>query len=216
MEANERYTAYINSLDADRADYLEALEEEAHATGVPVIRREVQSLIRTILTIKKPMRILEIGTAIGFSALCMKEAAGEKARITTIENYEKRILRAKEAFKAFDPEGRITLLEGDAADILPTLTEEYDVIFMDAAKGQYLHFLPQVKRLLAKDGVLLSDNVLQDGDVIESRYAIEKRDRTIHKRMREYLWELKHDPELETSILTVGDGVAISARRPMD
>ncbi|MCR5654865.1 MAG: O-methyltransferase [Lachnospiraceae bacterium] len=213
MITDERYTAYINSLDTDKADHLEALESYAHENDVPVIRREVQSLIRTLIIMKKPMRILEIGAAIGFSALCMKEVMPEGATITTIENYDKRITLAKANFEKYDKDHAITLLEGDANEILPTLTGTYDFIFMDAAKGQYLHFLPEAKRLLSVNGVLLSDNVLQDGDVIESRYAIEKRDRTIHKRMREYLYELKHDPELETAILTVGDGMALTTKK---
>ena len=105
------------------------------------------------------------------------------------------------------------MLEGDALEILPTLTEEYDFIFMDAAKGQYIHFMPDILRLLKVGGLLISDNVLQDGDIIESRFAVTRRNRTIHARMREYLYELKHHEDLETVILPVGDGVTISVRR---
>ena len=159
------------------------------------------------------MRVLEVGTAVGFSAILMSELIPADGRITTIENYEKRIPLAKDNFRRAGKEEVITLLEGDALDILPTLTEEYDFIFMDAAKGQYIHFLPQVLRLLKRGGVLLSDNVMQDGTVIESRFAVERRDRTIHARMREYLYELKHHDLLQTSILPLGDGVALSVKK---
>ena len=110
-------------------------------------------------------------------------------------------------------EDKIKILEGDAADILPTLEGPYDVIFMDAAKGQYIHWLPDILRLLSANGVLFSDNVLQDGDIIESRYAVERRNRTIHARMREYLYTLTHMPELQTSVVPIGDGVALSVKR---
>ena len=110
-------------------------------------------------------------------------------------------------------EAQIALLEGDAAEVLKTLEGSYDFIFMDAAKGQYIHFLPEILRLLAKDGVLVSDNVLQDGDVIESRFAVTRRNRTIHKRMREYLYTLTHSEELVTAVLPVGDGITLSTRR---
>ena len=106
----------------------------------------------------------------------------------------------------------ITLLEGDAADILKDLDDRYDLIFMDAAKGQYIHFLPEILRLLRTGGVLLSDNVLQDGDIIESHFAVERRNRTIYKRMREYLYTLKHHEQLETAILPLGDGVTMSTK----
>ena len=133
--------------------------------------------------------------------------------IITIENYEKRIPVARENFRKAGREKQIILLEGDAAEVLKTLDEPFDFIFMDAAKGQYLHFLPDVLRLLKSGGVLVSDNVLQEGDIIESRYAVERRNRTIYKRMREYLYELKHNNELVTSLIPLGDGVALSTKR---
>ena len=148
----------------------------------------------------------------GFSALLMAQYGPADCRITTIENYEKRIPVARENFRRAGMEERITLLEGDAADILKGLEGPYDLIFMDAAKGQYLHFLPELLRLLPVGGVLLSDNVLQDGDIIESHFAVERRNRTIYKRMREYLRRLKQDPALSTSILPLGDGVTVSVK----
>ena len=212
MNTDDRTVAFINSLDKGNSLFLYELEKYAHATGVPIIRTQTQSLLRFLLTVKKPERILEVGTAIGFSALLMSEAAPE-AQITTIEKYEKRIPLAKENFRKAGKEDRITLLEGDAADILKELTGTYDFIFMDAAKGQYIHFLPDILKLLAPGGLLISDNVLQDGDVVESRFAVTRRNRTIHARMRDYLYELKHHPELETVILPVGDGVTLSTKK---
>ena len=133
--------------------------------------------------------------------------------ITTIEKYEPRIPVAKENFRKAGMEERITLLEGDAEEILQQLDGLYDFIFMDAAKGQYIHWLPMILRLMPAGGILFSDNVLQDGDVVQSRYAVERRDRTIHARMREYLYTLKHTEVLESSIVPIGDGVAISVKK---
>ena len=213
MIVDERMRTYINSLNTGNMAFLEELEQAALETGVPVIRREMQSFIKTLLAMKKPKRILEVGTAIGFSTLLMCEYGPSDLKITTIENYEKRIPIAKENFKKAGREEQITLLEGDAGEILKTLSETYDFIFMDAAKGQYINWLPDVLRLMEKGSVLVSDNVLQEGDIIESRYLVERRNRTIYKRMREYLYELTHNPILVTSVLPVGDGAAVSIRQ---
>ena len=180
---------------------------------MPVIRREMQSFLKTLLAVRQPRAILEVGTAVGFSALLMCEHAHPEAHITTIEKYEKRIPVARENFRRAGAEERITLLEGDAAEYLGQLCGPFDFIFMDAAKGQYIHFLPDVLRLLEPGGILVSDNVLQDGELIESRFAVERRNRTIHSRMREYLYELKHHPQLVTSILPLGDGVTLSVKQ---
>lgn len=213
MIMDERTTAFINSLEQDIPPILNEIEKEAEKSDVPIIRTQTQGLIRLLLAMKKPMSILEVGCAVGFSALFMSEYAPEGCRITTIEKYEKRIPVAKENFKRAGKEDAITLLEGDAADWLKKLDGTYDFIFMDAAKGQYIHFLPDVLRLMPEGGILLSDNVLQDGDIIQSRYAVTRRNRTIHARMREYLYELKHHPQLETVILPIGDGVTVSVKR---
>ena len=153
---------------------------------------------------------MEIGTAVGFSALLMAEYNPLPCRITTIENYEKRIPIARENFKRAGREDRITLLKGDAQDILPTLKENYDFIFMDGAKGQYISFLPEVVKRLKPGGVLVSDNVLQEGSIAESKFAIPRRDRGIHMRMREYLYELTHREGLNTAVLPVGDGMSVT------
>ena len=213
MITDERFIAYINSLDAGNPAYLDELEAYALNTQVPIIRKEMQSFMKTMLVMNKPKQILEVGTAIGFSALLMSEFTD--GHITTIENYDKRIPIARDNFKKYHKEHQITLLEGDAMEVLKTLAGPYDFIFMDAAKGQYIHYLPEIMRLLAPGGVLISDNVMQDGDIIESKYAVTRRDRTIHKRMREYLYTLKHHEELDTSILTLGDGVVVGNLRDL-
>ena len=213
MIVDERLVTYINSLDAGNTAMLDQIEREATADYVPIIRKEMQSFLKFLLAMKKPARILEVGTAVGFSAILMAEYDPVPCQITTIENYEKRIPIARENFKRAGKEAQITLLEGDAAEVLKTLEGPYDFIFMDAARGQYIHFLPEILRLLARDGVLVSDNVLQDGDVIESRFAVTRRNRTIHKRMREYLYTLTHSEELVTAVLPVGDGITLSTRR---
>ena len=213
MIVDERMVAYINSLDMGNTPFLEKIQEEALKDRVPIIRREMQSFLKMLLALKRPARILEVGTAVGFSTLLFCEYAPEGAHVTTIEKYEKRIPIARENFDKYGREDKITLLEGDATEILKELDGTYDVIFMDAAKGQYINFLPDILRLLSPGGLLISDNVLQDGDIIESRFAVTRRNRTIHARMREYLYELKHHPELETVILPVGDGVTLSTKK---
>lgn len=213
MILEERMSAFINSLDPGNPEWLNQLEEEALNDQVPIIRTDMQSFLRFLLTLQKPKRILEVGTAIGFSALLMSEYTAVECEITTIEKYEKRIPIAKANFKRFGRDNRITLLEGDAAEILKTLQGTYDFIFMDAAKGQYIHFLPDILRLLPEGGVLVSDNVLQEGDIVESRFAVTRRNRTIHARMRDYLYTLKHHEQLETTILPVGDGITISVKK---
>lgn len=212
MIIDERMASFLDSLDRGNTPFLDEIEKYAIETQVPVIRKSTQSLLKFLLAQAKPKNILEVGTAVGFSALLMSEYAPEDCHITTIEKYEKRIPVAKENFRRGGAEERITLLEGDAAEILGKLAGEYDLIFMDAAKGQYIHFLPDILKLMPIGGVLVSDNVLQDGDVLESRYAVTRRDRTIHTRMREYLYQLKHNEQLRTDILPLGDGATVSVK----
>lgn len=212
MITEERLSDFINSFDMGNTTFLNELEQTAIQTGIPVIRPQMQSFLKLLLAIKQPKQILEVGTAIGFSALLMSEYGPKDCRITTIENYEKRIPIARENFKRAGREKQVTLLEGDASLLLGELSGEFDFIFMDAAKGQYIHFLPDILRLMPLGGLLISDNVLQDGDVPESRYAVTRRDRTIHGRMREYLYELKHNEQLQTDILPLGDGVTVSVK----
>lgn len=213
MIVDERMVTFIHSLETENSEILETIEKEALDTFVPIIRKEMQSFLKVLLSIQKPKKILEVGTAVGFSALLMSEYAPTDCQITTIEKYEKRIPIARENFKRAGKERQITLLEGDALEILQGLEESFDFIFMDAAKAQYIYYMPEVIRLLNQGGILVSDNVLQDGDIIESRFAVERRNRTIHSRMREYLYALKHEERLLTSIIPLGDGVAVSVRK---
>lgn len=213
MITEERISTFISSFDTGNTPFLEELEQYAKKTDVPIIRPQVQNLLKLLLAMKESKTILEVGTAIGFSALLMSEYGPRGCHITTIEKYEVRIPIARENFKKAGKEKEITLIEGDATQILKELTGPYDMIFMDAAKGQYIHFLPDILRLLPTGGILISDNVLQDGDVLQSRYAVTRRDRTIHSRMREYLYELKHHEGLQTDILPIGDGVTVSVKK---
>lgn len=213
MVVDERLVTYINSLDRGNTAILDTIEREALDSYVPIIRKEMQSFLKLLLAMQKPKRILEVGTAVGFSAILMAEYNPYPCEIVTIENYEKRIPIARENFVRAGKEKQITLIEGDATEVLKTLDEPFDMIFMDAAKGQYINFMPDILRLLKKDGVLVSDNVLQDGDIIESHFVVTRRNRTIHKRMREYLYELTHRDDLVTAVLPIGDGVTVSSKR---
>lgn len=213
MINDERLVTYIDSLTWELPEYLREVESVALEEEVPIIRRSMQSLLGFLIRERKPMRVLEVGTAVGFSAMLMKESLPDGAVIDTIEKVPVRIEKAKKHFSMYDKEGQIRLLEGDAADILEQLVQEkkqYDFVFMDAAKGQYPNFLVPILTLLSENGMLVTDNVLQNGDIIQSRFAVTKRDRTIHGRMRDYLYELTHSPKLDTIVLPVGDGVAIS------
>ncbi len=213
MTADERLTAYINSLNAGWPPYLRQMEQKAREARIPVVRRETQSFLRTALALYQPRSILEVGTAVGFSALLMCEYAPKGCQITTIENYAPRIAAAKENFRKYRREEQIRLLEGDAGEVLSKLSGVYEWIFMDAAKGQYIRWLPDILRLLAPGGLLLSDNVLQEGEIIQSRFLVERRNRTIHKRMRDYLYALTHHPALHTCVLPLGDGLAMSVKK---
>lgn len=215
MILDERLLTYLNSLDTGNGELLDQIEKEALSNDVPIIRRDMQSFLKFLLAVKKPRRILEVGCAVGFSAILMAQWNPVGCTVTTIENWEPRIPVARENFRRANREKQITLLEGDAGGILPQLLSEgkqYDWIFMDAAKGQYPILLPVAVELLSDGGVLVSDNVLFDGDIIESRFAVTRRNRTIHKRMRDYLYTLTHHEQLVTTVLPVGDGAAVSVK----
>ncbi|SFK77212.1 Predicted O-methyltransferase YrrM [Lachnospiraceae bacterium KH1T2] len=210
MIVNERCTAFINSLNTGNTPFLNEIEKNARQTWVPIIRKETQTLLKFLLAEHRPETILEIGAAVGFSAILMAQYS--EAQITTIENYDVRIPIAKENFEKSGFKDRITLLEGNAEEILPTLNGSYDMIFIDAAKAQYPYYLEEAKRLLKKGGLLVADNCLQDGDVFESKFAVNRRNRTIHKRMRDFLYSVTHDAEFSASVLPVGDGVTLAVR----
>lgn len=215
MITNERIEAYINSLDAELPEYLRAIEKEALLGHVPIVKKPTRSLLRFLLHLHQPKQVLEIGTAVGFSSLFMSEYLPNGGRITTIEKMPGRIDEARKNIKEAGKENKITLLPGDAAVILEELSKKrasFDMIFMDAAKGQYPSFFIPVMDMLPEGGLLVSDNVLQDGDIVESRYAVTRRNRTIHCRMRDYLYTLTHTDGLDTVVLPLGDGVALSTR----
>ncbi len=213
---NERLVEYIHSLEPERSELLEAVRREALAADVPIIRDETAALLKCFIKAFQPHRILEIGTAVGYSALTMAEVMPEDATILTVENYPPRIMKARQNLGSSPCRDRITLREEDAGTVIRELAEEkqcFDFIFMDAAKAQYPVWLPGILTVLRSGGILLSDNILQDGTITESRYQVERRDRTIHTRMREYLFTLKHHPQLDTSIIPIGDGVSFSVKK---
>ncbi len=215
MVIDERLSEYIDLLSWDIPGYLQEAENNALMAEVPVIKRSVQTLLAFLLKINKPESVLEIGTATGFSSLLISEYAGSGTTIDTIEKVPARIKGAKENFKKYNKESQINLIEGDANEVLKRLVEqekEYSFIFMDAAKGQYMNFIEPVYKLLSTGGILVTDNVLQNGDVLQSRYAITRRDRTIHGRMRKYLYYISHSVKWNTIILPAGDGVTISVK----
>lgn len=213
MIIDERVIAYINSLDRGNSPICEQIEQEAKSDRVPIIRREMGNLLKVLITLKQPSRILEVGAAVGYSSILMSEYMPAGCTITTIENYEKRIPDARRNFERAGKESVITLLEGDAAQILKQLAGSYDFIFMDAAKGQYIYFLPDILRLMPAGGLLISDNVLQEGDIVQSRFGVTRRNRTIHARMREYLYQLTHHEQLLTSVVPIGDGITLSVKK---
>ena len=213
MIVNERVVAYINSLNCGISDICNTIEKEAIADEVPIIRKEMGNLLEVLLQLVQPERILEVGTTVGYSSILMSENMPHNCTITTIENYDKRIPVAKNNFKRAGKEDVITLIEGDALEVLKTLDGPYDFIFMDAAKGQYINYLPDIKRVLRKGGLLISDNILQEGEIVESRYAVTRRNRTIHARIREYVYELTHSEDFVTSIVPIGDGITLSVKQ---
>lgn len=213
MIVNERIVSYIHSLEKSNGEICDEIEKTAHETNVPIIRKEMESFLRVMVTLQSPENILELGTAIGYSAILMAKVMPDNCRITTIENYEKRIPIAKDNIEKAGLGGKITLVEGDALAVLKQLKGEYDFIFMDAAKAQYPFYLEEIMRLLPVGGILIADNVLQEGELIESRFAVERRNRTIHSRMRDYLYTVKNMAELETTIIPIGDGITLSVRK---
>ena len=205
MIVNERIVAYINSLDRGNSPICNTIEKEAIEDDVPIIRKEMGNLLKVLLGLKQPQSILEVGTAVGYSSILMSE--------DTIENYDKRIPIARNNFKRAGKEDCIRLIEGDAMEVLKELEGPYDFIFMDAAKGQYINYLPEILRLMPKGGLLITDNILQEGELVESRYVVTRRDRTIHTRIREYVYELTHNDNLITSIVPIGDGITLSVKK---
>lgn len=216
MIDNAKIADYLDSLFPGNSDLIESIRTAALEMDMPIIRREGEVLLRTLLRLKCPKRILEIGTCVGYSAIIMADATADyQSEIITLEIGE---ADYKMALGFIDKTGyanRITCMNCDATDELKRLVadgEKFDFIFMDAAKAQYVNWLSDIEKLTDKGAILLSDNVLHDGDIAESRFAVERRDRTIHSRLREYLWELTHSSKWTTSVMNVADGMSLSIR----
>lgn len=200
---------YIENIVPERSRNLMELEDYAHAQKIPIISPEVGQFIKVLLKIIDAKNILEIGTAIGYSSILMAEIAGEDAKITTLERRKDMVKLAKENIKKSNFERKIKIIEGDAKEILPTLEKKYDFIFIDAAKGHYLEFFKKCDKLLKKGGILLSDNVLYKGMVADDKLVV-RRKKTIVRRMRAYLKYLSEHKDYKTTVIPLGDGVALS------
>lgn len=206
---------YLNSLETDIPDYLRIMEKEAINDEVPIIRKQAQVLLKFFIRMKSPVKILEIGTAVGFSASFMSEYMPDGCSITTIEKMPERIKKAEENLGKIPRKEDIILLNGDAQIILEELVaknEIFDFVFLDAAKAQYMNYLGCIIKLLSIGGLFITDNVLQDGSVAQSKFIVPRRERTIHLRMREFLYKIKHMEELETVVIPSGDGISASFR----
>lgn len=206
-----RVSSFIKSLYKDDEGVLGEIYKKALREGVPVIRTDTREYIKHELLMKKPMRLLEIGTAIGYSSLYMSLFLGSDARIKTVELDEDRYMQACENIRLMGKENVISPIHGDAFDIIKGLEDNmYDMIFLDGPKGQYINYLPELIRVIKNEGIIISDNVLQEGEILESHFAVEKRNRTIHDKMREYLYKLTHEDGLHTVVIPVGDGLAVT------
>ena len=190
---------------------LQKIKEKALEEHIPIIMDDTLEVVDKILKELKPKKILEIGTAVGYSAMCFSEYLEEGGRIDTIERDEERVKQARENIVKVEVEENINILEGDAVEILPTLNEKYDMVFIDAAKGKYPFFLKEALRMLNENGIILADNILYKGYVM-SDYNKHKQ-RTAVRNLREYIAEVTGNPNLETEILEVGDGLAITKRK---
>ena len=187
---------------------LERIKKKALEEHIPIIMDDTLEIMEKYLKEEKPQRILEIGTAVGYSAICFTEFLGDNGVIDTIERDEERVKQAKENIRKVGVEEKINIYEGDALEILPTLNKKYDAVFIDAAKGKYPFFLKEALRMIKPKGIIFADNILYKGYVM-SDYNKHKQ-RTAVRNLREYIKEVSENPNLETEILEVGDGLAIS------
>ena len=209
----DRLDSFIDSFFTEQDEFIRELEYSATRDEVPIIRRDTQQLLRFILSAQRPGKILEIGTAVGFSAIMMAKYTPRETRITTVEDYGPRIEQAEKNIAVSGYAERIELIEGDGAKVMAELKDSFDLIFIDAAKAQYPAYFEEAKRLLSEGGILIADNCLKGGEIVESKFAVTRRNRTIHKRMREFLLEITRSPEFVTTILPIGDGVVLAVKR---
>lgn len=206
---------YLRALIPSNTGILEDLENFALENRVPIVQKETAKFLELMVTINRPKKILELGTAIGYSAILMNLTLGGSCEITTIERDEKMIELAKANINKYGLQNKITILQGDCLEILENLVDEYDMIFMDAGKGHYNHFLPHCLRLLKKQGVLIADNVLFRG-MVASKDLATRRKVTIIKRMKSYLELVSNNDELITSVIPMGDGISVTVRKNTD
>jgi len=212
---NEDVQQFINSMYSLPMGKLADLQKYALENSFPIINNETANFLSTMILLTQPKKILEVGCCIGFSASLMASLIDDEGHVTTIDRYPLMIGLAKETFKSLALESKITLIESSAMDALQELinkNEVFDFIFLDASKGQYKNFLPLLLQLLKKTGVLLADNVLQNGDIAKERNEIIKDQRTIHKNMREYLQMITSVQGLQSSIIPIGDGIALTVK----
>ena len=209
---DDNLSSYLRIIQPKYDGVLGEIQEEAIEKQVPIVPHEVARFLSTILSIKKPKEVLEIGTAVGFSASLISGYLQEGGHVTTIDRYELMLKDARVNIKRMGLEDTIKIIEDDAANVLPKLEGPYDVVFLDAAKGQYIQFLPHILRLLPIGGILIADDVLQGGDIARSRFTVPRRQRTIHKRMRNFLWDISHLDCLESCIIPMGDGVVMCCK----
>jgi len=203
---------YIRGLIPERTGTLKEIEDFARENGVPIVQKETGVFLEFMTSMKKPKKILELGTAVGFSSILMYESAGVEPDIVTIERDEKMIEMAKINLDRFNLRDKIKIEQGDCLEVLERLDDKFDLIFMDAGKGHYNHFLPHCLRLLKDDGIIVADNVLFRG-MVASQELVKRRKITIVKRMRTYLDLVTQDESLITSVIPMGDGIAVTKRR---
>ena len=210
--SDDYISRYIRLIQPKYDGVLGEIQEEALEEEIPIVPHETARFLSTLLTIKKPKEILEIGTAVAFSAGLMSRYLQEGGHVTTIDRYEYMLNIAKKNIKRMGLEEKINIIEDDAANVLPKLSGPYDFIFLDAAKAQYIQFLPELLRLMPIGGILVADDVLQGGNIAKSRFSLPRRQRTIHKRMRNFLWDISHLDCLESSIIPIGDGIVMCTK----
>jgi len=203
---------YIRKLIPDKDGILKEMETYALSNSVPIIQKEVGNFLELMIAMKKPKKILELGTAIGYSSILMSMSSNKESKITTIERNADMVRIARENIEKYDFNENIEVVEGDCLEVLEKLEGQFDLIFMDAGKGHYNHFLPHCLRLLSPDGIIVADNVLFKG-MVASRELLIRRKITIVKRMKSYLEIISNNPELVTSVIPMGDGIAVTARR---
>ncbi len=203
---------YIRLIQPKYDGILGDIQEEALNAEIPIIPHETARFLSTLLTVKRPKEILEIGTAVAFSAGLMCRYIQPEGHVTTIDRYELMLAEAEKNVKRLGLEDKITIIRGDAAEVLKKLEGPYDFVFLDAAKGQYIQFLPDILRLMPIGGVFVADDVLQGGNIAKSRFTLPRRQRTIHKRMRNFLWDISHLDCLESSIIPIGDGIVFCTK----